>query len=59
MLSKAYTEAEGGEYGTIKDLYTLFLDPYDKTDTNGDKWYGLTPQELINKPGIGSMTCSS
>ena len=59
MLSKAYEDAKKGNYNTIKELHKLFLDPYDKMCTNNDKWYKLTPQELINKPGIGSMTCSS
>ena len=59
MLSEAYEDAKKGKYETINELHQLFLDPYDRTGTNNDKWYKLTPQELINKPGIGSMTCSS
>lgn len=59
MLAKAYEDAKKRDYRTINELYILFLDPYDATNRSSDKWYKLTPPELINKPGISSMTCSS
>lgn len=59
MLNRAYKDVLKGDYSTLNELSMLFMDPYSDKLNKTDRWYQLTPPELLNKPGICSMTCSS
>ena len=56
MLDRAYKDALKGDYSTLDELYILFMRPYDDTLMKTDRWYRLTPPNLLDKPGICSMT---
>jgi uncharacterized protein YdiU (UPF0061 family) len=60
MLVKAYTDAQNGSYGQLLELEQLFKNPYDEQKNMENKYYKLTPLDLVeDKPGFSQMSCSS
>lgn len=60
MLAEAYTTAKNNNYEMISELYNLFKFPYDEQPEMEQKYYKLTPLNIVeNQPGISFMSCSS
>ena len=60
MIVPAYEEAEKGNYSKIKELQTIFKNPYEEQSSETDQKYNrLRPREFFNKGGISHYSCSS
>ena len=60
MIVPAYEEAEEGNYSKIKELQTIFKNPYEEQSLETDQKYNrLRPREFFNKGGISHYSCSS
>ena len=53
MIAPAYEEAEKGNYNKIKELQTIFKNPYEEQSLETEQKYNrLKPREFFNKEGI-------
>jgi serine/tyrosine/threonine adenylyltransferase len=60
MLVQAYTDAQNNSFEFLIELQELFKTPYDEHPDMEDRYYKLTPLEIVeDKPGYSSMSCSS
>ena len=60
MIVPAYEEAEDGNYSKIKELQTIFKNPYEEQSLDIEKKYSrLRPREFFNKGGVSHYSCSS
>lgn len=59
MLVEAYSTAQLGDYAMLNELHELFLNPYAEQPHYEAKYYHLTPQTLLSRPGTAFMSCSS
>jgi len=60
MIVPAYEEAENGNYSKIKELQTVFKNPYEEQSLDIEQKYSrLRPRELFNKGGVSHYSCSS
>ncbi len=60
MIVPAYQEAEEGNYSKIKELQTIFKNPYEEQSLEAEQKYNrLRPREFFNKGGISHYSCSS
>ncbi len=60
MIVPAYEEAEDGNYCKIKELQTIFKNPYEEQSLEVEQEYNrLRPREFFNKGGISHYSCSS
>lgn len=53
MLVRTYTDAMKGDYGLLKELYELFLNPYDEQPEYEEKYYKKAPIEVYEGFGLG------
>lgn len=56
MLVQAYQEAQKGKVEVIKELQTLFLNPYEEQLDLEEKYYRRRPDDLSHMGGIAYMT---
>ncbi|CAE19591.1 conserved hypothetical protein [Prochlorococcus marinus subsp. pastoris str. CCMP1986] len=60
MIVPAYQEAEEGNYNKIKELQTIFKNPYEEESLEIEQKYNrLRPREFFNKGGVSHYSCSS
>ena len=60
MIVPAYEEAENGNYSKIKELQTVFKNPYEEQSLDIEQKYSrLRPREFFNKGGVSHYSCSS
>ena len=60
MIVPAYEEAENGNYSKIKELQTVFKNPYEEQSLDIERKYSrLRPREFFNKGGVSHYSCSS
>ena len=60
MIVPAYEEAEVGNYSKIRELQTIFKNPYEEQSLEIEQKYNrLRPREFFNKGGISHYSCSS
>ena len=60
MIVPAYEEAENGNYSKIKELQTIFKNPYEEQSLDIEQKYSrLRPREFFNKGGVSHYSCSS
>ncbi len=60
MIVPAYEEAEEGNYSKIKELQTIFKNPYEEQSLESEQKYNrLRPRVFFNKGGITHYSCSS
>ncbi|WP_070966561.1 protein adenylyltransferase SelO [Vibrio sonorensis] len=60
LIVPAYTQAEKGDYSLIKELESVFADPYSENSKQvEEKFYRLKPLELFNTGGVSHYSCSS
>ncbi len=60
MIVPAYEEAENGNYSKIKELQTVFKNPYEEQSLEIEQKYSrLRPKEFFNKGGVSHYSCSS
>ncbi len=60
MIVPAYEEAEEGNYSKIRELQTIFKNPYEEQSLEIEQKYNrLRPREFFNKGGISHYSCSS
>ena len=60
LVMQAYEEAEEGIYDKIKELQTIFSNPYEKQSTEIEKRFNkLKPKHFFNTGGISFYSCSS
>ena len=60
MIAPAYEEAEEGNYNKIKELQTLFNNPYEEQSLEIDQKYNLLkPSKFFKSGGISHYSCSS
>ncbi|MDC3168860.1 protein adenylyltransferase SelO family protein [Prochlorococcus sp. AH-716-E17] len=60
MIVPAYQEAEEGNYSKIKELQTIFENPYEEQSLEIEQKYNqLRPKEFFNKGGVSHYSCSS
>ena len=60
MIAPAYEEAEKGNYNKIKELQTIFSNPYEEQSWEIEQKYDrLRPSEFFNNGGISHYSCSS
>ena len=60
MIVTAYEDAEEGNYSKIKELQTIFKNPYEEQSLEAEQKYNrLRPREFFNKGGISHYSCSS
>ena len=60
LIVPAYEEAEKGNYSKIKELQTLFSNPYeDQSKDIEEKHNRLKPTHFFNNGGISHYSCSS
>jgi len=52
MLVQAYTDAEAGNFETLKSLQNLFETPYDEHMDKSDQYFIQSPEEFKGKPGV-------
>ena len=60
MIVPAYEEAEEGNYNRIKELQTIFNNPYEEQSLEIEQKYDrLKPSQFFNNGGISHYSCSS
>ena len=60
MIVPAYEEAEEGNYNLIRELQSIFSNPYEEQDLAiSQKYNRLKPREFFNNGGISHYSCSS
>ncbi len=60
LVAPAYKKAEQGDYSLIKELQTVFNNPYDEQSAELETKYDrLKPTKLFNTGGISHYSCSS
>ena len=60
MVVPAYEEAEKGDYSKIKDLQTIFSNPYEEQSLEIEQNYDrLKPKKFFNNGGVSHYSCSS
>ena len=60
MIVPAYDEAEEGNYSRIKELQTIFNNPYEEQSLEIEQKYDrLKPSQFFNNGGISHYSCSS
>ncbi len=60
MIVPAYEEAEEGNYSKIKELQTIFSNPYEEQSLEiAQKYDRLKPIKFFNNGGISHYSCSS
>ncbi len=60
MIVPAYEEAEEGNYSIIKELQTIFNNPYEEQSLEIEQTYDrLKPSQFFNNGGISHYSCSS
>jgi len=60
MVVPAYEEAEKGNYSKIKDLQTIFSNPYEEQSLEIEQNYDrLKPKKFFNNGGVSHYSCSS
>ncbi len=60
LVAPAYTQAEEGDYTLIKELQSLFNNPYDDQSLEVQtKFDRLKPKEFFNTGGVSHYSCSS
>ncbi len=60
LIAPAYKKAEQGDYSLIKELQTVFGNPYDEQSLEVEnKFYRLKPKKFFNAGGISHYSCSS
>ena len=57
MLVEAYDAAAAGDYGPVRELQDLFLDPYGEgTAQQAARFFRRAPDEVLEKGGVAFMT---
>ena len=60
LVLPAYEQAETGDYSLIKELQSVFSNPYaEQSSEIEDKYYRLKPKDLFDVGGISHYSCSS
>ncbi len=60
LIAPAYKKAEQGDYSLIKELQSVFNNPYDEQSSEIDsKYNSLKPNKLFNTGGLSHYSCSS
>ena len=60
LIAPAYKKAEQGDYSLIKELQTVFSNPYDEQSPQTEEKYDcLKPKEFFNAGGLSHYSCSS
>ncbi len=60
LIAPAYINAEQGDYSLIKELQTLFNNPYDEQSSEIEtKYHRLKPKKFFNAGGVSHYSCSS
>ena len=60
MCIRDSEEAENGNYSKIKELQTVFKNPYEEQSLDIEQKYSrLRPKEFFNKGGVSHYSCSS
>ncbi len=60
LIAPAYKKAEVGDYSLIKELHSLFNNPYDEQSSEKEKKYDrLKPEKFFNAGGVSHYSCSS
>ncbi len=60
LVEPAYTRAERGDYSLIKELQTVFSNPYDdQCSIVASKYDRLKPTKFFNTGGLSHYSCSS
>lgn len=60
LIVPAYQNASKGDYSLIKELQSVFNDPYgEQTKEIEEKYYRLRPKDLTKVGGISHYSCSS
>ena len=60
MIIPAYEEAEERNYNLIRELQSVFKNPYEEQSKEiAEKYNRLKPIEYFNKGGISHYSCSS
>ena len=60
MIVPAYEEAEKGNYSRIKELQTIFNNPYEEQSLEIEQKYDRPkPSQFFNNGGISHYSCSS
>jgi len=56
MLVEAYDKASHGDYTSVRELYQLFLRPYDEQPEYEQRYYRRAPKEALVKGGVAFMS---
>ena len=60
LIVRAYEKAEQGDYSEIKDLQSIFSNPYEELTPDVEKKFDrLKPNNFFNVGGISHYSCSS
>tara|TARA_Y100001968_G_scaffold77862_1_gene69146 strand:+ start:11120 stop:12742 length:1623 start_codon:yes stop_codon:yes gene_type:complete len=60
LIAPAYTKAEQGDFSLIKELQSVFSNPYEEQSSAiEDKYYRLRPKEFFQAGGVSHYSCSS
>ena len=60
LIAPAYKKAEKGDYSLIKELQSVFINPYEEQSPEVETRYNrLKPQEFFRVGGISHYSCSS
>ena len=60
LIAPAYKKAEKGDYSLIKELQSVFINPYEEQSPEVETRYDrLKPQEFFRVGGISHYSCSS
>ena len=60
LIAPAYQQAAGGEFSLIRELQTLFRDPYSAPPAElASRYDRLKPREFFNAGGVSHYSCSS
>ncbi len=60
LISPAYKSAEQGDYRSIKELQSVFSDPYSEQSPEIEAKYSrLKPEKFFNAGGVSHYSCSS
>jgi len=60
LIAPAYKKAEEGDYSLIKELQTVFSNPYDEQSSEVETKYArLKPKKFFNTGGVSHYSCSS
>ena len=60
LIAPAYEQAAGGDFSRIRELQTLFSDPYGEPSAElAARYDRLKPREFFNAGGVSHYSCSS